>query len=176
MSKLLDQVREFHTAAGQPVLAEPTVPDIERVRLRLRLVAEEFQELLVAAGCPEQNTERVFTDVRALFECFKLDVDLVEFVDALCDIQYVVAGTFLECGVDDESCLDNVHASNMSKFPTTVDAMGKIKKGPHYWPPRLDKILVGQKILNDFQTKRAEAAAMSDDAYKTMVGCGGRCL
>jgi predicted HAD superfamily Cof-like phosphohydrolase len=50
------------------------------------------------------------------------DNNLVEVADALCDIQYVLAGAILEFGLGEKfkELFDEVHRSNMSKACKTV--------------------------------------------------------
>lgn len=78
----LNDVKAFHELFQAPVLTEPTIPDQKRCNLRVNLIQEEVKELKVAI---EQS-------------------DLVEVADALCDIQYVLAGAVLEFGLGEGFC------------------------------------------------------------------------
>ena len=51
------------------------------------------------------------------------DNNLVEIADALCDIQYVLAGAILEFGLADKfkDLFNEVHRSNMSKACKTLE-------------------------------------------------------
>ncbi len=51
------------------------------------------------------------------------DGNMVEIADALCDLQYVLAGAVLEFGLGGQfkSLFDEVHRSNMSKACTSVE-------------------------------------------------------
>ena len=91
----LNQVAEFHTTFKHPILSEPTIPAKDRADLRVRLIAEELDELKEAIA----------------------NNDLVEVADALCDIQYVLSGAVLEFGLGDKfvRLFDEVQRSNMSK-------------------------------------------------------------
>jgi predicted HAD superfamily Cof-like phosphohydrolase len=91
----LNQVAEFHRTFHHPVLEEPTIPAPERCRLRVALLQEELNELQAAIN----------------------DNDLVEVADALCDLQYVLAGAVLEFGLGEKfrTLFDEVQRSNMSK-------------------------------------------------------------
>jgi len=91
----LNQVAEFHTTFKHPVLPKPTIPAIERCKLRIELLTEELKELQEAV---DNN-------------------DIVEVADALCDLQYVLAGAVLEFGLAEKfkDLFDEVHRSNMSK-------------------------------------------------------------
>lgn len=91
----LNQVAEFHRTFKHPVLPEPTIPAPERCKLRVSLLAEELDELREAIE----------------------DQDIVEIADALCDLQYVLAGAVLEFGLGEKfrRLFDEVQRSNMSK-------------------------------------------------------------
>jgi predicted HAD superfamily Cof-like phosphohydrolase len=116
----LSMVRDWHNAFDVPVLDTPQIPE-NRAQMRLAILEEEVQELrdAVEAG------------------------DLVEVLDALCDIQYVLAGTFLEFGLHSvkQAAVQEVHASNMSKLGTdgrpVLREAGKVLKGPDFRPPDL---------------------------------------
>ena len=118
----LEIVREWHEAFDVPIKASPVIPE-DRAPMRLAILEEEVTELrdAVAAG------------------------DLVEVLDALCDIQYVLDGTFLEFGLHElkAKAMAEVHASNMSKLAAdgrpVLREDGKVLKGPHFVPPDLSR-------------------------------------
>ena len=91
----LNQVAEFHTTFGAPILANPTIPSAERCALRVSLLQEELDELKEAIAAN----------------------DLVEIADALCDLQYVLSGAVLEFGLGERfvDLFNEVQRSNMSK-------------------------------------------------------------
>ena len=91
----LNQVAEFHRTFKHPIEPTPLIPAPERCGLRVSLLREELQELEDAIAAN----------------------DLVEVADALCDIQYVLAGAVLEFGLGDKfrTLFDEVQRSNMSK-------------------------------------------------------------
>ncbi len=97
----LNQVGEFHKTFKHPVLPEPVIPSKQRCDLRVSLLMEEVKELQEAIN----------------------DNNLVEVADALCDIQYVLAGAILEFGLGDKfkELFDEVHRSNMSKACASVE-------------------------------------------------------
>jgi predicted HAD superfamily Cof-like phosphohydrolase len=97
----LNQVAEFHTTFKHPIVQTPAIPSKERCDLRISLLAEELRELQQAVD----------------------DNDLVEVADALCDLQYVLAGAILEFGLGEKfkELFDEVHRSNMSKACKTVE-------------------------------------------------------
>lgn len=73
--------------------------------------------------------------------------DMVEVLDALCDIQYVLDGTFLEFGLHGvkQEAMEEVHSSNMSKLGTdgrpVLREDGKVLKGPGFRQPDLQQFL-----------------------------------
>lgn len=87
--------------------------------------------------------EEEVAELRAAVE----DDDLIEVLDALCDIQYVLDGTFLEFGLHDQKqgAMEEVHASNMSKLGAdgrpVLREDGKVQKGPDFRRPDLARIL-----------------------------------
>lgn len=97
----LSQVAEFHKTFKHPILEQATIPAKERCQLRIDLIAEELKELQEAVN--ENN--------------------MVEIADALCDLQYVLAGAVLEFGLGNrfKTLFDEVHRSNMSKACKTVE-------------------------------------------------------
>jgi predicted HAD superfamily Cof-like phosphohydrolase len=97
----LNQVAEFHRLFQHPIEPEPVIPSDERCRLRVELIAEELKELELAIE----------------------NKDLTGIADALCDIQYVLAGAVLEFGLGEKfrDLFDEVQRSNMSKACDTEE-------------------------------------------------------
>ena len=96
----LSQVAEFHKTFDAPILEKPQIPSEQRCELRVNLLQEELNEL-------KQAIE---------------DKDIVEIVDALCDLQYVLSGAVLEFGLGDKfvELFDEVQRSNMSKACNSI--------------------------------------------------------
>jgi len=121
MKSTIEQVAEFHRAFECPVLETPQPPPIDRAELRLKLLFEEFTELGDAFAAR----------------------NITEILDALTDIQYILDGTYLECGLQHvkEPAFEIVHRSNMSKLNSDGHPVrredGKILKGENYQPPHL---------------------------------------
>ena len=91
----LNMVADFHRTFKHPIVERPAIPPENRCNLRVALIAEELKELEVAI----------------------LEKDIVEVADALCDIQYVLAGAILEFGLGEKfkALFEEVQRSNMSK-------------------------------------------------------------
>lgn len=67
-----------------------------------------------------------------------MNVDLVEFADALADLDYVIEGTRLEFGINGAPIAAEVHRSNLSKLGPNGPMLredGKILKPPGWTPP-----------------------------------------
>jgi predicted HAD superfamily Cof-like phosphohydrolase len=131
----LNQVAEFHSTFQHPILPAPAIPAENRCKLRVALIAEELKELEVAI----------------------LEKDIVEVADALCDIQYVLAGAILEFGLGEKfkALFDEVQRSNMSKACKTEDEARQtvehyLKKDGTvcYYEKKDDKWLVYRKSDN----------------------------
>jgi predicted HAD superfamily Cof-like phosphohydrolase len=137
------QVGEFHAAFDQPTLDRPQVPSDERVKLRVRLVGEEFCEMLDAIY-GKDCVDAVRGAIAALVRDGVVAVDLVELVDALADLDYVVEGTRQEFGVDGEPVAAEVHRSNMAKVGGVKRPDGKILKPAGWTPPDIEGELLKQ--------------------------------
>jgi predicted HAD superfamily Cof-like phosphohydrolase len=142
-----DLVEEFHRKAGQPVREVPQCPPDEEVRLRLRLLAEEFRELLEACGANPDAVHNVdiFTTqaINSVLAEEGDEVDMVAVADALTDIHFVNVGSFLSFGLPKEVLFDAVSDSNATKFQDGVAMVGgKVAKGPSFKPPNIRAVLV----------------------------------
>ena len=120
-------------AFGQEVRETPELPDHETVDLRLDLIEEEFNELLVAVHDPKLSP----------------DERMVQIADALTDILYVTYGAGHAFGIDLDICFEEVQRSNMSKLGEDGKPIyredGKVLKGPNYSEPDLESILQRSK-------------------------------
>ena len=136
----LNQVEEFHKTFKHPVVSAPAIPSKERCALRVSLLAEEVKELQEAIA----------------------DNNLVEIADALCDIQYVLAGAILEFGLGEKfkALFDEVHRSNMSKACKTMEeaeqtiAHYKIKDGSEAYHKEEDGLFLVYRA-NDHKTLKS---------------------
>lgn len=100
-SYYLNQVAEFQRLFNQPILEKPQIPDLSRAKLRVSLIQEELNEL----------KEAIETD------------NIVEVLDALGDLQYVLSGSVLEFGMGEvfKEAFEDIHRSNMSKACSTYN-------------------------------------------------------
>ncbi|MDC1256517.1 nucleoside triphosphate pyrophosphohydrolase family protein [Pelagibacteraceae bacterium] len=119
-----DKVKKFMETFGQEIKEQADFPNQKIQDLRYDLIKEELEELKVALH--EKN--------------------LKEVADALTDILYVTYGAGHAFGIDLDKCFEEVQSSNMSKLDDNgkpiYDRNGKVMKGPNYFKPNLEKILV----------------------------------
>lgn len=140
-SDIRKQVEEFHYAFGLPVHNTPVEPTDERVRLRLRLITEEYLELI--ESCVGEIDRRFHDQLNYICDSYNSTtppydgVDLVEFADACADLDYVVEGARLEFGINGKPIAAAIHASNMTKLvdgKPVYRADGKVAKPDTYSP------------------------------------------
>ena len=112
-----EKVKDFMDVFGQEVKTKAEFPDINTSTLRLKLINEEYKELVESM---EQQ-------------------DLIGVADALTDLLYVVYGAGLAFGINLDECFDEVHRSNMSKLDSNGNPIyredGKVMKSPNYFEP-----------------------------------------
>lgn len=120
-----DLVMEFHEKYKIPIgdFTTPFMLSEERDELRMNLVDEEYNELVSAY------------DKR----------DMIEMVDALGDLVYVIYGWAIEMGVNLDAILEEIQRSNMSKLGENGEPIyredGKVLKGPNFTGPNFSHVL-----------------------------------
>ena len=124
MNPIVASLLEFNHAFEIPKLDHPGLGPDELIELRIKLLTEEVQEYAEAARAG----------------------DLVEVLDALADIGYILAGTIINHGMQTiyDDAFNEVHRSNMAKL---VDGKvirredGKVLKPEGWTPPQLAQFL-----------------------------------
>lgn len=134
MVNTLELVREFHNKfrIEEVDCSEITEPMLRTLYLRKALILEE--------------TEEVSNAVESLVDSNDLETRR-NLLKELCDLQYVLDGTFLSLGFGDcksEAMLE-VHRSNMSKLDKDGNPIfredGKILKSDQYSPADFSHLL-----------------------------------
>ena len=94
MNPIVASLLEFNQAFDIPKLDSPDIGSEELIELRIKLLKEEVEEYAEAARAG----------------------DLVEVLDALADIGYILAGTILNHGMQNiyDDAFNEVHRSNMA--------------------------------------------------------------
>ena len=118
-----EKVKTFMTTYGQEVKESASFPDENIIKLRLKLIKEELEELEQALN----------------------DKNLLEVADALTDILYVTYGAGHSFGINLDACFEEVQRSNMSKLDEDgkpiYNEYGKVMKGPNFSKPNLKKFI-----------------------------------
>lgn len=88
-------VEQFHKVFDHPIADKPTIIGYDRLKFRTGFLEEEIEGLKEAWA----------------------DNSIIDIADAIGDIQYVLDGFILECGLQDykQAILEEIHRSNMSK-------------------------------------------------------------
>jgi predicted HAD superfamily Cof-like phosphohydrolase len=107
----------------------------DQFKLYLKLIKEEYNELLEAQGL-NQNLDRIGY----------LPVDKVETLDALIDIMVVTVGALQSLGVDAEGAWKEVMSTNFAKIDSLTGRVrkredGKVMKPIGWQPPELAKYI-----------------------------------
>lgn len=130
MHEQLKMMEEFHQAFGHPIDEPNMLREIDFIKLRNSLHAEELEELRM--------------ELWGSFDSEKINPNLLK---EGADLLYVLLGTFVSLGLGNEliEAFKRVHESNMSKLgedgkPIYRDD-GKVMKGPNYKPPTLDDLI-----------------------------------
>ena len=118
-----EKVKTFMTTYGQEIKESASFPDENIIKLRLKLIKEELEELEQALN----------------------DKNLLEVADALTDLLYVTYGAGHSFGIDLDACFEEVQRSNMSKLDENgkpiYNEYGKVMKGPNFSKPNLKQFI-----------------------------------
>lgn len=115
-------VKEFHLKHNIYTKGLPGIPSIEEVCFRIRLISEEYGELM----------EGIDTD------------DVLLIADALGDLVYVCYGMALAYGIPLDDIVKEIHKSNMTK-DIGEKKNKKVMKGKSFIPPDINGILFGKR-------------------------------
>jgi NTP pyrophosphatase (non-canonical NTP hydrolase) len=124
MNPIVKALLEFNQAFEIPKLDNPGLGSNELIELRIKLLTEEVEEYAEAAR----------------------NGDMVEILDALADIGYILAGTIINHGMQDiyDDAFNEVHRSNMAKLVNGKVIRredGKVLKPKGWQPPQLAQFL-----------------------------------
>ena len=133
----MELVLQFHHTYSVPIrpVTDPTL-DYERMTMRMSLIAEEFAELMGAVYGPRAR-KIIETATRQALAADDGERDLIESADLV----YVVYGMAIESGMNLDSVLAEVQASNLSKLmpdgSVKLREDGKVLKGPNFFQPNI---------------------------------------
>jgi len=151
-------VREFHRAMGQPYDEKPGVPPsptaypveeaaLESIVIRLNGHVANINDLNVGDSVRLLRARLMIEELAEVLDAM-IDGDLEDVLKELCDLQYVLDGTFLAFGLDRLKipAFREVHRSNMSKLDDNGkpvrDIGGKIIKGKNFSKAELFKLFL----------------------------------
>jgi predicted HAD superfamily Cof-like phosphohydrolase len=132
MNEFVKSVLEFHELFNQPIGSLVAKEDRKTRQLRIKLLFEELQELAVAgdmkatfaglcAGVTAKAVDHFFATGEQIEDGD--NVDQIEEIDALADIQYVLAGKIITGGYQGvfDKNFERVHRNNMTKAHKSID-------------------------------------------------------
>lgn len=152
-SEFQEMVSEFHCALDFPVRDAPTVPSDDEVRLRGRLMSEEFFETLEAMF-PVFDWAYLAARVRHVIDEARVGpVDMPAFAKELCDLHYVTSGTSAQFGINEGPVFSAVHEENLSKRGGGKDENGKAIKGAGHKKADIAAVLREQGWTGDAEAK-----------------------
>lgn len=138
MSSNFDDVVVFQQQAYGLTPDRLGLPTKEEIALRIRLIREEYEELLIELGRAYVARDAQDDDLGPLksFSYAKLAGELVDLV-------YVVLGTAAAFGIPFDECFEAVHRANMAKFAggAKFNEAGKLLKPEGWVPADLSPIL-----------------------------------
>lgn len=132
------QAREFHLVLGEPAPERFAKLSDDRIRYRMRMFAEEIQEVFRSVFGEMREEPWQFVRLREtlekLVEQAPVVLDLPNLLREQVDVEYVLAGTVVEFGVDGGPIAREVHEANMRKRGGPRREDGKPLK-PEGWRP-----------------------------------------
>lgn len=148
MKKALEQVAAFNRMVGAPQ-GDVAKPDVSvDLKLRLKLIAEEFDELLeaLAPGVVPQVTVMDAIDSwfvqRKHYQPGEIVPNIPAVADALADLAFVTIGANDVWGMPGDAVWEEVCRANMAKAGGPKDPKtGKALKPPGWMPPDIEGVL-----------------------------------
>ena len=127
------KVLDFHDSMDGYSNATPTLPPLEILELREKLLDEEYKESKEALAQLKTMAKNG--------ETAESSPALAKFVHELADLLYVTYGAMWSCGIDPDPVFAEVHRANMAKMGGPIRADGKQLKPPDWQPANVLKII-----------------------------------
>jgi len=137
------RVEQFMKLAKQEVPSKLTIPSDEICRLRASLLFEECLEQIEALGC-QIIAERTFEVGKKNTTVVTIgEPDLIECLDAICDVNVINTGTLLSFGLEGDELQKIVDDNNLEKFGEghSWRSDGKLVKPPDHKAPPIQEYL-----------------------------------
>jgi len=124
MKTPVEQVKEFHEAAGQPIRTELTTPSLKEIKFREAFKLEEMIEGMEAIFETNNYVPTVIIDMLKEAKLYlenyleepDINLDFKEHADSLFDLQYIINGECLLYGYDMDKLREEGHNTNMTRF------------------------------------------------------------
>lgn len=139
------KVLEFHKAMNLTIGKTPEIRDAE---LRAKIILEEAFE--TAAALVGKSVAILLTAC-AVDDCPDQEPNLAKAIDGCMDVHYVVSGTSICLGIDEDPFFAEVHRANMAKVGGPIRADGKRLKPEGWMPPKIEE-MTGHAIRQGFYT------------------------
>ena len=146
MTDLRNNVSAFHKAMEMSDPGAPGVPSDDVVRLRARLITEEYFETMRALFGSRTGLKFARDAAAGVVNDAPIRVDLAEFADGLADLEYVCEGAYLAFGINSSPIHAEVQRSNMAKVGGPIREDGKRLKPPGWTPPDIAGAIEAQRI------------------------------
>jgi predicted HAD superfamily Cof-like phosphohydrolase len=140
LTPAMKRVRGFHRKMDQPI-GDVTEPKVAAVALRLRLIAEEFDEILGALSGKPVNFVSNAVSEWAADEPFVAEPNMAQVSQELADLCYVTLGAAVIWGVPLGEVFEEVCDANDRKVGGPVREDGKRLKPPGWTPPDVAGVL-----------------------------------
>lgn len=147
MRQLLADVAAFHAVMGcGPDASEPlTSPPDDVVRLRAKLIGEEFTETIGGmTGLTKTEIKEAVAVQAALIDLVPVAFDLEAVADGLADLIYVCVGSALAFGIPLDRVWAEVQRANMAKAGGPRREDGKCLKPEGWKPPDIHAAIWGE--------------------------------
>ena len=120
-SNWIQDVKDFHYKYNQLIKVIPEIPDNNVKYLRMKLIAEEYNEVM----------ESLISD------------DMIEIADGIIDCIVVLIGTAISYGIDLKPIWDEIHKTNMKKV-NKESGSSKVQKPVGWQKPNVYRCLTEQ--------------------------------
>ena len=140
MKTMFEMVREFTKAFDQPAPDKLTIPTEDVIKLRWKLIVEEYCELRNEILDIEDSSVIEYDENSRYYRRHISDI-----AKEACDLLYVVLGLGVNYGINLDEVFAEVHRSNMSKLGPNGEVLrredGKVLKSANYTPANVEPII-----------------------------------
>lgn len=163
------QVAVFHDTLELPHRNIPTALPADERQLRANLIFEETIEVMAALGFSDLTDDGKPTPLPG-----QQPEHIANQIKELCDLLYVIFGTFVTMGIDADRFFTEVHRNNLTKAGGAVREDGKRMKPAGYQPVNLVPLL-RQVVFEECEFCNKHAGQMAPPHFASITcKSGGR--